>query len=117
MGVPEGDRAADLPEQAFHSAALRFGLLASPLRLRIVWMLIRNESDVTQLALRVGARPQAVSQHLARLKLAGAVRARSEGRRQIYAVTDPRVKAVAETMMAMTAADEAAAQNSADLAH
>ncbi|MGD3107760.1 ArsR/SmtB family transcription factor [Streptomyces sp. YGL11-2] len=116
MGVPEEGRAEDPPEQAFHSAALMFGLLASPLRLRIVWTLAQNESDVTRLALRVGARPQAVSQHLARLKLAGAVRARSEGQRQIYAVTDPRVKAALGTMMAMTVADENTEPESADLA-
>lgn len=86
-------------EQALNAAALKFGLLSSPLRLHIVWALARRESDVTQLARRVGARPQAVSQHLARLKLAGAVRSRSEGRHQIYAVTDPRLAVVVETMM------------------
>lgn len=104
MAAP-GGRAVDPPTQALDLAALMFGLLASPLRLHIVWALAQSESDVTRLALRVGARPQAVSQHLARLKLAGAVRARTEGRRQIYAVTDPRLSAAARTMLAETIAE------------
>ncbi|MGW1075726.1 ArsR/SmtB family transcription factor [Streptomyces sp. NPDC002537] len=98
-----GDGHADPPAQALDAAALMFGLLASPLRLHIVWVLAQGESDVTQLALRVGARAQAVSQHLARLKLAGAVRARSEGRHQIYAVTDPRLTASARAMLTLAA--------------
>ncbi|GAA0363655.1 metalloregulator ArsR/SmtB family transcription factor [Streptomyces blastmyceticus] len=100
-----GGADADAPTQALDAAALMFGLLASPLRLHIVWVLAQGESDVTQLALRVGARAQAVSQHLARLKLAGAVRARSEGRHQIYEMTDPRLSASARAMLALAAPD------------
>jgi DNA-binding transcriptional ArsR family regulator len=45
--------------------------------------------DVGGLADAVGGTLQAVSQHLAKLKLAGLVRSRREGRRQVYLVDDP----------------------------
>lgn len=72
-------------------AAETFGLLASPARLHIVWALAQGESDVTGLAERVGGALPAVSQHLTKLKLAGLVRSRREGRRQIYFVDAPDV--------------------------
>ncbi|MER6081005.1 metalloregulator ArsR/SmtB family transcription factor [Streptomyces sp. NPDC001833] len=72
-------------------AAAAFGLLASPARLHIVWALAQGESDVTGLAERVGGALPAVSQHLTKLKLAGLVRSRREGRRQVYLVDDPDV--------------------------
>ena len=72
-------------------AAAAFGLLASPARLHIVWALAQGESDVTGLAERVGGALPAVSQHLTKLKLAGLVRSRREGRRQVYFVDNPDV--------------------------
>ena len=89
----------DPPTRALSLAAEAFRLLASPLRLHIVLALTGREIDVSQLALRVGATPQAVSQHLAKLKLAGAVRVRSEGRYHVYAATDPTLGAVARMML------------------
>ncbi|MER5526268.1 metalloregulator ArsR/SmtB family transcription factor [Streptomyces sp. NPDC002677] len=75
-------------------AAAVFGLLASPARLHLMWALSQGESDVTCLADRVGGALPAVSQHLAKLKLAGLVRSRREGRRQIYYVDDPDIVTV-----------------------
>jgi DNA-binding transcriptional ArsR family regulator len=59
------------------------------MRLHIVWVLAHGEMDVGGLADAVGGTLQAVSQHLAKLKLAGLVRSRREGRRQVYLVDDP----------------------------
>jgi DNA-binding transcriptional ArsR family regulator len=73
---------------ALQSAAAVFGLLASTVRLHIVWVLGQGECDVGTLAERVGGTLQAVSQHLAKLKLAGLVTSRREGRRQVYLVRD-----------------------------
>jgi len=81
------DPSAEMLTQAAES----FGLLASPARLHIVWALAQGESDVTGLAERVGGALPAVSQHLTKLKLAGLVRSRREGRRQVYFVDDPDV--------------------------
>ncbi|MFF3750426.1 ArsR/SmtB family transcription factor [Streptomyces sp. NPDC002018] len=80
-------------------AAAAFGLLASSARLHIVWVLAQGESDVTGLADRVGGTLPAVSQHLTKLKLAGLVRARREGRRQVYFVDDPGVVTVVRLMV------------------
>ncbi|MCI3240625.1 MULTISPECIES: ArsR/SmtB family transcription factor [Streptomyces] len=80
-------------------AAAAFGLLASPARLHIMWALSQGEIDVTHLADRVGGALPAVSQHLAKLKLAGLVRSRREGRRQVYYVDDPDVVTVVRVMV------------------
>jgi DNA-binding transcriptional ArsR family regulator len=81
--------ASDLSPELLQQAAGRFGLLASTMRLHIVWVLAHGETDVGGLADAVGGTLQAVSQHLAKLKLAGLVRSRREGRRQVYLVDDP----------------------------
>ncbi|MFJ6212111.1 ArsR/SmtB family transcription factor [Streptomyces sp. NPDC092296] len=84
----------DPPADVLTEAAAAFGLLASPARLHIVWALAQGESDVSGLAERVGGALPAVSQHLAKLKLAGLVRSRREGRRVVYLVDDPDVVAM-----------------------
>lgn len=64
-------------------------LLADPTRLKIVWALHQGESSVSCLAELVGASPAAVSQHLAKLRLAKLVRARREGTFAYYEAVDP----------------------------
>ncbi|MEU9456045.1 metalloregulator ArsR/SmtB family transcription factor [Streptomyces sp. NPDC048277] len=88
------DGFTDPSDGVLTEAAAVFGLLASPARLHLVWVLSQGESDVTRLADRVGGALPAVSQHLAKLKLAGLVRSRREGRRQIYYVDDPDIVTV-----------------------
>jgi DNA-binding transcriptional ArsR family regulator len=83
------DQGGDLSPELLQVVAGRFGLLASTMRLHIVWVLAHGETDVGGLADAVGGTLQAVSQHLAKLKLAGLVRSRREGRRQVYLVDDP----------------------------
>nr|WP_053665983.1 metalloregulator ArsR/SmtB family transcription factor [Streptomyces sp. MMG1121] len=80
-------------------AAAAFGLLASSARLHLMWALSQGESDVTHLADRVGGALPAVSQHLAKLKLAGLVRSRREGRRQVYFIDDPDVVTLVRVMI------------------
>ncbi|MGW7529923.1 ArsR/SmtB family transcription factor [Streptomyces sp. NPDC054783] len=86
MATGPGTGYQDPSAEVLTEAAAAFGLLASPARLHIVWALIQGESDVTGLAGRVGGALPAVSQHLTKLKLAGLVRSRREGRRQVYFV-------------------------------
>lgn len=71
--------------------AARFGMLAATSRLQIIWLLAGGERDVGTLATEVGQTVATVSQHLAKLKLAGLVKSRRSGRRQIYLVDDPRL--------------------------
>ncbi|MFF2426963.1 ArsR/SmtB family transcription factor [Streptomyces mirabilis] len=94
----------DPPAGVLAEALAAFGLLASSARLHIMWVLARGESDVTHLADRVGGSLPAVSQHLTKLKLAGLVRARREGRRQVYYVDDPDVVTVVRLMVGQLAA-------------
>ncbi|WP_393099946.1 ArsR/SmtB family transcription factor [Streptomyces sp. LN325] len=89
----------DPSAEVLAEAAAAFGLLASSARLHIVWALAQGESDVTGLAERVGGALPAVSQHLTKLKLAGLVRSRREGRRQVYFVDDPDVVTVVRLMV------------------
>nr|WP_221462351.1 metalloregulator ArsR/SmtB family transcription factor [Streptomyces olivoverticillatus] len=84
-------------------AAAAFGLLASSARLHLVWALAQGESDVSGLAERVGGALPAISQHLAKLKLAGLVRSRREGRRVVYLVDDPDVVTIVRLMVGQLA--------------
>ncbi|MEU8548540.1 ArsR/SmtB family transcription factor [Streptomyces roseoverticillatus] len=105
FGEGLGDPAADVLTEA----AAAFGLLASPARLHLVWALAQGESDVTALAERVGGALPAISQHLAKLKLAGLVRSRREGRRMVYLVDDPHVVTIVRLMVGQLADRKAGA--------
>ena len=73
------------------SAATTFALLSSPVRLHLVWLVAHGSYDVGTLAERVGMSVAAVSQHLAKLRLAGVISGQRDGRRQLYTVNDPHV--------------------------
>ncbi|MEU6660314.1 metalloregulator ArsR/SmtB family transcription factor [Streptomyces sp. NPDC046821] len=106
--IGAAERREDPSGEVLARAAEAFGLLAAPARLHIVWILAQGESDVTHLAEQVGGTLPGVSQHLSKLKLAGLVRARREGRRHVYYVDDPGVVAVVQLMIGQLA--ERAAQ-------
>lgn len=59
-------------------------MLAEPTRLRLMALLSEGEHDVTALVGAVGMARPAVSQHLGKLRLAGLVSMRREGRRALY---------------------------------
>ncbi len=87
------------------AAALTFDLLSVPGRLHLVWLLATEELDVTTLAERTGAAIPAASQQLAKLRAAGVVSARRDGRRQLYRVDDPHILGVIEQMFSHIAPD------------
>lgn len=89
--VADSDGGPWLPPDVLQRAAATFALLASTMRFHIVWLLAGGERDVGTLAELTGGSLPAVSQHLAKLKLAGLVAARREGRRQVYLLADPRL--------------------------
>ena len=89
-----------MPEPVdFREAAETFDMLSAPTRVRILWLLAQGEQDVSSLAESVDATIAAVSQHLAKLKLADLVTARTEGRRQIYRVEDPHILTVVNSVV------------------
>src|SRR5260370_35084303 len=61
-------------------------MLADPTRLRIVWALLHGEHSVSRLAEHVDAQPAAVSQHLAKLRLARLAPPRRDGTRAYYLI-------------------------------
>ncbi|TAM67538.1 MAG: transcriptional regulator [Microbacteriaceae bacterium] len=79
-------------------AAATFDLLSVAPRLRLVVILAAGESDVSTLARLSGQAIPATSQQLAKLRAAGIVAARREGRRQLYRVDDPHILTVIEQM-------------------
>ncbi|WP_413451230.1 metalloregulator ArsR/SmtB family transcription factor [Georgenia phoenicis] len=72
-------------------AADTFRMLSDPTRVKILWAVFQSEANVNSLAETVGAAPAAVSQHLAKLRLAGLVRTRREGTFIYYSATDAHV--------------------------
>lgn len=78
------------------TAASTLKLLADPTRLRILWALLHGEHSVGPLAEHVGAPPAGVSQHLAKLRLAGLVSTRRDGNRVYYLADDDHVGRLVE---------------------
>ncbi|HEY3502608.1 MAG TPA: metalloregulator ArsR/SmtB family transcription factor [Actinocatenispora sp.] len=80
------------------TTALR--MLADPTRLRLLWLLRETERDVGSLAAATGAARPAVSQHLAKLRLAGLVRVRRDGRRALYTARGGHVRRLVDEVLA-----------------
>ncbi|MEW2584870.1 ArsR/SmtB family transcription factor [Streptomyces virginiae] len=77
------------PDEArLAEAAAVFALLSDATRLHLLWLLAQEESDVGSLAEHCPASRTAVSQHLAKLRLAGLVETRREGRHVFYRLSD-----------------------------
>jgi len=77
-------------------AAVTLKLLADGTRLRILWALLHGEHSVNELASHLGAQAPAVSQHLAKLRLARLVKVRQEGNRKFYAASDAHIARLVE---------------------
>jgi DNA-binding transcriptional ArsR family regulator len=74
----------DFEASEFAAAAATLKLLADPTRLHVTWALLHEELSVGQLADHVGVTSAAVSQHLAKLRLAGLVVTRRSGNHIYY---------------------------------
>jgi DNA-binding transcriptional ArsR family regulator len=73
--------------------------LSDPTRLHLLALLAdqqQSEQDVTGLAAQVSASRSSVSQHLGRLRLAGLVTARREGRHMLYRITSDHLSRLVE---------------------
>lgn len=87
--MTEDGEPGPIPAAQLHDAATVFGMLAATARLQILWLLSQGERDVGTLAIDIDQTVPAVSQHLAKLRLAGLVHMRKEGRRSVYTIADP----------------------------
>jgi DNA-binding transcriptional ArsR family regulator len=70
--------------------------LADPTRMHLLRLLATGEQDVTTLTAQVSASRSSVSQHLGRLRLAGLVAARRDGRRMLYRITSDHLRNLVE---------------------
>jgi DNA-binding transcriptional ArsR family regulator len=94
------DASQEQPTPAQVNAAVdAFRMLSDATRLRLMWLLSSGELDVNSLAEAIGVPRPSVSQHLAKLRLAGLVDTRRDGRRVLYRARDSHVRAlIAEAM-------------------
>lgn len=91
--VADAAELQQLPTDAqIEVAVTALRMLADPTRLRLMCLLRDGEHDVGSLAAAVGAARPAVSQHLAKLLLAGLVSSRREGRRVHYSARGGHVR-------------------------
>jgi DNA-binding transcriptional ArsR family regulator len=95
------DAAPQPPTSAQVEAAVTaLRMLADPTRLRLLWLLGTGEYDVASLTAAVGAARPSVSQHLAKLRLAGLVTMRRDGRRAVYAARGGHVRRLVTEVLA-----------------
>ena len=79
------DSGVDQPDDQDVGLAVEiFAMLADATRVRIILALAQGECSVNDLAEHVGKSPAAVSQHLAKLRLARIVAPRQQGNRAYY---------------------------------
>jgi DNA-binding transcriptional ArsR family regulator len=99
--------AFQMPDDAdVQVAADAFRMLSDTNRIKILVALLQGESSVNCLAELIGASPSVVSQHLAKLRLAGLVRVRREGTFAYYAAANSHVQRLLNE--ALSHADHAA---------
>ncbi|WP_433252658.1 ArsR/SmtB family transcription factor [Streptosporangium sp. CA-135522] len=83
------------PTSAQMEAAVEaFRMLSDGTRLRLMWLLSGGEYDVGSLAEAIAVARPSVSQHLAKLRLAGLVQTRRDGRRVLYRARDVHVRSL-----------------------
>ena len=80
-----------LPTEQVELAVEIFRMLADGTRIRLLWALRDTELSVNQLAEAVGKPGPAVSQHLAKLRMARMVRTRREGNQVFYRVENDHI--------------------------
>ncbi|MEU9385363.1 metalloregulator ArsR/SmtB family transcription factor [Streptomyces sp. NPDC048279] len=99
-------------EEQFALAAELLALLGDRTRLTLLHALTAGEADVGTLTEVCGAARPAVSQHLARLRLAGLVGTRKEGRRVVYSLRHGHLRRLVDE--ALKVADHRLTETSAE---
>ena len=95
VGHPTVGPDLDLPTvEQVDVAVTTLALIADPTRLRILWLLARADRQVGALSSLTGATASATSQHLAKLRLAGLVSMRKQGRLHVYSARGSHVRAL-----------------------
>lgn len=83
-----------LPSEEVELAVEIFRMLADGTRVQLLWALRERELSVNELAETVGKPGPAVSQHLAKLRMARIVRTRREGNQVFYRVENNHISSL-----------------------
>ena len=83
-----------LDDARVNAAVMSFALLADPTRVRLLWALREDDTDVATLAKIAGCRPTVASQHLSKLRFAGLVEGNRDGRRVVYRLRGAHVRSL-----------------------
>lgn len=91
----DADRLIDLPSDDDVDLAVEvFRMLSDGTRLVLLWCLLDQEMSVGELATASGKAPAAVSQHLAKLRLARLVQTRRDGNTIYYRLDSAHARAL-----------------------
>ena len=107
-GLSPAQAAVDESDAVFSSAAELFGLLATPIRLKILSSLCAGEKNVSQLLHEIDTTQPNMSQHLSTLYRAGILARRRDATQIYYSIADPRAASVCRSVCTQIAMDLAA---------
>src|SRR5699024_2141251 len=103
--IPAPGHPPEPTEPQLASAADTFSMLASSARLHLVWLMSAGTYDGSAPAWHMGPSVPSPSQDLSKLRLAGFVSARREGRHSYYPDEDPHVLSLVEQIFEHLAPD------------
>jgi DNA-binding transcriptional ArsR family regulator len=90
----------DMPSPGVvEKAAEQLRILSDPTRLKLLWAMAQGETSVACLAELAGVTPTGASQHLAKLRMSGLVRARREGTFMFYTLENENVVQLLEFVL------------------
>ena len=97
---PQGEE-----DMVFESAAELFGLLATPVRLKIISAVCNGERNVTELLAQIDTTQPNMSQHLGTLYRAGILGKRREGTQIYYRLQSERVATLCRAVCTQVAVE------------
>lgn len=99
--APRPDFDSDAMQAQVSRGCALLSAMCNEKRLLILCQLVAGEHTVTELAERLSTPQSTVSQHLARLKRAGCVKARRDAQSNFYSLAGDDARAVLETLQAL----------------
>jgi ArsR family transcriptional regulator len=97
------DKTGERADLVYESAAELFGLLATPIRLKIISAVCYGEKNVSELLAQIQTTQPNMSQHLATLYRSGVLGKRREGTQIYYKLRSERVAALCRAVCTQVA--------------
>jgi len=92
-------------DKVFETAAQLFGLLATPMRLKIISAVCEQERNVTELLEQIDTTQSNMSQHLATLHKSGFLSRRRQGAQIYYGLQNEQVSTLCRAVCTQVAID------------